>query len=272
MGFSFSIFYTFIGLPVARLTDKGQRNIILAVGVATWSLATAFCGIAQNFWQFFCGRVMVGAGESVNGPAAYSMLSDYFPSEKLPRAFSVLWIGGIIGGGISTLLNAFLIYKLQGLPPFEVPVIGIIRWWQVIFIAVGLPGLIVAFLLSRLPEPPRHGLDTGMPRNVPLFDVARYIFRDKLAVFGPLLGSQVIGAFGFGGAMWMAAFYQRSYGWSLPQVALLSGLSQTVTMLAGLWFGVKLSEYLAKRGMPTPISRSWSGSGCWACPPRSWRR
>ncbi|HZL92161.1 MAG TPA: MFS transporter, partial [Vicinamibacterales bacterium] len=93
MGFAFTFFYAIFGLPVARLVDRHSRKHILAAGVAIWSLMTAFCGLAGNFWQLFLARVGVGVGETTSGPSAYSLLSDYFPPEKLPRAIAGMNLG-----------------------------------------------------------------------------------------------------------------------------------------------------------------------------------
>ncbi len=116
LGFAFVVFYTFIGLPLSRFVDTKTRKYILAAGIAVWSVSTACCGLAQNFIQLFMARVMIGAGESINGPATYSMITDFFPPDKLARPFAVLQIGFISGQGLSLLLGAFVIQMLVSVP------------------------------------------------------------------------------------------------------------------------------------------------------------
>jgi MFS family permease len=84
-GFAFVFFYVLLGLPIARLADRYSRRLIIGIGIAFWSVTTALSGIAQSFQQLFWARVVVGAGESSLAPATYSILTDSFPRDKLPR-------------------------------------------------------------------------------------------------------------------------------------------------------------------------------------------
>jgi MFS family permease len=249
LGLSFALFYTFVGLPMARFVDRNSRKTILGLGVAVWSAATAFCGIAQNFWQLFAARVFVGAGEAVNGPAVYSMISDYFPKEKLPRAIAVMQIGSLAGGGFSLLFGAVLIYFVSDIPDIHVPLIGVIRWWQLVFIAIGLPGLVVAALVSTVPEPARRQLPgQATQANVKLRTVFRYLFTEW-RIYGPMFGGLAVGALGSGAQAWMIVFYFRTYGWGPAKAAAITGPIQMAAMLFGLFVGVWLSEryFKAKR-------------------------
>ncbi|MCM3755427.1 MFS transporter, partial [Bacillus licheniformis] len=88
-GFAFSLFYAVMGLPVAYLADRYARPRIISLGIALWSVATAACGLSQQFVQMFVARMGVGVGEAALSPGAYSMLADYFPKEKLGRAVAV---------------------------------------------------------------------------------------------------------------------------------------------------------------------------------------
>ena len=90
MGFAFAIFYVTMGVPIARLADRYSRRTIIAAGIFLWSLATAACGLARSFLQLFTARVFVGVGEATLTPAAYSMIADYFPPERLGRAIGRL--------------------------------------------------------------------------------------------------------------------------------------------------------------------------------------
>ncbi|MCZ6517979.1 MAG: MFS transporter, partial [Gammaproteobacteria bacterium] len=79
MGLAFAIFYALMGLPIGRLSDRYNRRSIIAAGIFMWSLMTATCGLARNFWELFLARVGVGVGEATLSPAAYSMIADSFP-------------------------------------------------------------------------------------------------------------------------------------------------------------------------------------------------
>lgn len=157
IGFAFILFYVFIGLPVARWADVGTRRTIIGIGIGLWSAMTALCGLANNFWQLFVCRVGTGVGESFNGPATYSMLADYFPPQKLPRAIAVVNFGFMLGSGLALVIGGVVIHFLQNVPPVVLPVIGALRSWQMAFLLVGLPGLAVAALVFTLKEPVRRG-------------------------------------------------------------------------------------------------------------------
>ena len=88
-GLAFSIFYTTLGMPLARLADQTHRRNLMAIGVAFWTAMTSACGLARSFWTLFMARVGVGVGEAALSPAAFSLLSDYFPPQRLARAISV---------------------------------------------------------------------------------------------------------------------------------------------------------------------------------------
>src|SRR5579863_5945908 len=161
LGFAFACFYVILGLPIARLADSRSRRTIVGVGIAIFSLMTALCGFAQNFWQLFLCRVGVGVGEACNGPATFSMLADLFPPTKLPRAISVLNFGFFVGLGVSLLIGGTVVHLVSVLPPLTLPLVGTLRSWQYTFFIVGIPGLIIAALFSTIIEPIRRGRITG---------------------------------------------------------------------------------------------------------------
>ena len=96
-GFAFAIFYSVLGVPIARLADRTNRKTLITVGVVLWSVMTAACGLTKTYWQLFLMRVGVGVGEATLSPAAYSMMADYFPPKKLARAIGVYAMGLIHG-------------------------------------------------------------------------------------------------------------------------------------------------------------------------------
>ncbi|MGH8148800.1 MAG: MFS transporter, partial [Steroidobacteraceae bacterium] len=242
LGPAFALFYTFIGIPAARYIDRNRRTIILAIGLGVWSIATASCGIAQGFWQLFACRVGVGAGEAVNGPAVFSLIADSFPKERLPRAIAVMQLGVVAGGGFSLLIGGFVIALLLALPPIALGGVIVIHSWQLVFIAVGLPGLAVALLLrTTVREPPRRGLEAVGALKVPLLSVVAYLAR-KWTVFAPMFGGLTLGALAVGAQSWLPAFYQRTYGWRPAEIGMVLGVMQLIAMPIGLFIGVRLAE------------------------------
>jgi MFS family permease len=254
LGFSVVLFYVLIGIPAARLVDRHNRKWLLTLSITVWSAATAACGMAQTFWQFFAARVGIGTGESINGPLAYSLLADYFPPDKLPRAIAIYNVGFQGGTALSLLLGAFMIHILAGLPTIQVPLLGTVRDWQVVFILAGFVGLPIALLVAGIAEPARRGTagfamkKETRPGGASLRDVLGYLLENR-RVYGPIfLGLCLTSMHMFGLAAWSAAFYGRTYGWSPATVGLYAGLLNLGLALPALGGAVWFNDLLRKRG------------------------
>ena len=155
-GFTFAAFYAVMGLPIARLIDRGNRRIVLAVGIAMWSLATAAGGLANEYWHLVAARIGVAVGEAVLIPGAVSLLADLFSPDKRGRAMGVFGAGGPVGAGVGLLAGGVLLGMFTA-SPAVLPFVGAITPWQATFIAVGLPGVVIALLMLGVPEPRRTG-------------------------------------------------------------------------------------------------------------------
>ena len=255
LGFAFVMFYVVLGIPIARLADVKSRRLIIGIGIAVWSAMTAACGLAQNYWQLFAARIGVGVGEACNGPATFSMLSDYFPREKLAKAAAVLSIGFFIGSGIALIVGGQVVQLVSGMPDIAVPLIGTIHSWQVAFIAVGLPGLFIAALIRTVEEPRRRGLIAPLPgapvqkaRALPIRDIFRYLFDDWKS-YGPMYaGMGLRSMVAFGASAWLPTFFIRTYGWTAPQVGMALGVILLTISPLGLLAGGFLAEWYAKKG------------------------
>ena len=155
-GMAFDVFYALAGIPLARWADRHDRCRLIAIGVALWSAMTVCCGLATNFWQLFLARAGVGIGEAALVPATFSLLADLFPRPLLARANSVFLLGAAVGAGAALLAGAHLLALLHG-TQVDVPVFGRLDDWQVTFVAVGLPGLLLSLLLFvSVREPARR--------------------------------------------------------------------------------------------------------------------
>ncbi len=243
------LFYAFVAVPASRYVDIWPRNILMTAGIAVGSLMTSLCGLAQNFVQLFIARMGLGLGGLVNGPATYSMMADYFPRERLPRAIAVLQIGYICGGGIALIAGGAVVQLVSQLPNFTVPFIGTIHDWQLVFIFVGLPGLLIALLMRTVPEPARRGRITkNLTKAVPLRDVVKYLYEHRV-LYGPqflAMGLSVIESLGT--ANWQPVFFQRTYHWTAAEAGYFIGLGQLIAGPIGLVVGTWLTEHFVRKG------------------------
>src|SRR5438093_11262774 len=99
-------------------------------GISLWSIMTAFCGVASNYWTLFVGRVGVGIGETVLSPASYSLIGDCFPRKRLGVAIGAYSLGSVAGGGASLIVGSFVIERLERLGPVALPLLGLVQPWQ----------------------------------------------------------------------------------------------------------------------------------------------
>jgi MFS family permease len=247
MGFAFTFFYAVLGLPVARLVDRKSRKLIMTAGIAIWSVMTMFCGLATNFWHLFIARMGLGVGETTSGPSAYSMLSDYFPPQRLPRAIAFMQVGFVLGTGLAMILGAWIIDFVAANPDLSLPLVGHLRGWQMVLMLVGFPGLAVAAVMASVREPRRRGGAQTEP--TPIAAIFRFILAHKLVYLPLFIGMGLRTAQMFGMQMWGPAFYGRTFGWSPSQVGYVSGLSIFVAMPIGLALGSWLAERYWKKGM-----------------------
>jgi MFS family permease len=239
------IFYVLVGIPMARLVDIYPRKIVLACGIAVIGGITALGGLAQSFTQLFSSRMLVGAGGSAHAPGSYSMLADYFPPGKLPRAIGLLQLGFIGGNTLGIFLGGQLISLVSAWP--------VIHWmglttygWQWVLMMVGAPGLLISGLLLLAKEPPRRGTAAhGQPLS------PRHVLeelRSRRRIYVPMfVGLALSATQSVGLQAWRAPFLIRTYGWTEAQIGRWMGLVFLVSSLTGALFGTLFVERLAKR-------------------------
>lgn len=156
-GAAFAVFYALFGIPLGRLADNWNRVRLLSIGLALWSLMTALSGFARNQIELTLARMGVGIGEATASPTAYSLISDYFPKRQRATALAIYSSGLYIGGGVSLFIGALIVQAWNNAYPDGGPLnlVG----WQAAFLAVGIPGILVALWVSSLREPVRGAMD-----------------------------------------------------------------------------------------------------------------
>lgn len=152
-GTAFAIFYSLFGIPLGRLADNWHRVRLLAIGLALWSAMTALSGMAKNGVQLAVARIGVGVGEATCSPCAYSLLSDYFAREKRATVLAIYASGGTLGAGLAYALGGAIVSGWNQAFPGGGP-LGL-AGWQAAFMAVGLPGMLLACWVATLREPLR---------------------------------------------------------------------------------------------------------------------
>lgn len=251
-GIAFALFYTLMGIPIARLADVSNRRAIIAAGVFLWSLMTALCGLAKSFGQLFAARIGVGVGEAALSPPSYSLFSDYFPPGKVTRAIAVFTGGSFLGAGLAYIIGGYVVDFVTGLDVVEVPVFGQIRAWQMAFIVVGLPGILLALLVLSLREPVRRGLledqPGAVPQSIPIKEIIAFLRKNRRTYGHHMIGVSMFVMLAYAILAWTPAFFIRKYDWTPGEVGLVYGSMLLIFGTSGVVGAGWMADALRRRG------------------------
>jgi len=246
-GFAFAIFYTLVGIPIARLADRSSRRPIISASAIAWSFACAACGFAHSFWQLFLGRIGVGVGEAGLSPAAYSILADLFPQRRLALPMSVYTSAIYIGAGLSLIIGGAVIGAASHWALPDLPVLGIMRPWQMTFVVVGLPGLALGGLMWTVTEPARR-LAGPAAADQSISATVVHLRRHSRAYTGYILGFTLISVIYNVAVAWGPTFLIRRLKVGTPEAGFLLGLVILIGGVGGVVLGGILADWLRKRG------------------------
>jgi MFS family permease len=185
-GTAFALFYALFGVPLAKLADGWHRVRTLSLGLSLWSALTACSGLAGHFAQLALARVGVGVGEASAAPAAFSILQDYFPKRQRATALALYSCGIYLGSGASLMIGGGIVAAWDRLAASAAGAPFALKGWQAAYLAVGLPGLLLALLLLLTVREPVRGAIDGQPQP-PAPDPFRAALRELGALF-PLFG------------------------------------------------------------------------------------
>jgi predicted MFS family arabinose efflux permease len=231
-GFAFMIVHSVVGIPIARWADRGDRRLVLTLGLVVWSALTAASGLARNFVMLLFLRMGVGIGEAAGSPASHSMISDYFPPHRRATALAVYAMGVYVGIMFGYIAAGW---------------IGEHFGWRLTFLIVGAPGLLIALLFYlTVDEPPRA--TTALSH--PLGEVLRYLFA-KRAYVALLAAASFHAAAAYCIAHWAPTFLLRVHGMSLAEIGISLGLVTGFSGAAGAIAGGVVSDRLSQ------ANRAW---------------
>ena len=251
-GLSFALFYTVMGLPLGRLADKRNRRNLIAVCVLVWSIFTGLCSAAKSFWTLFLTRIGVGVGEAGLSPAAYSLIADYFPNERLGVALSIYYMGVFLGSSVALLVGGVVVDTLARTPILTLPLLGAIASWRVTFLLVGVPGLLFAMLVYTVREPLRRDLlraADGRATELSFGQAVAEMRRRWTSLLGLALVTVFQSMCAYALTAWAPTFFIRVHGWTAGQSGrALAWILGTVGCL-GMYLGGVLSDRWLKRGV-----------------------
>lgn len=230
-GLAFSLFYAALGIPLARLAERFNRVGIIATVTALWSVMTMLSGAAGSFVQLLLCRMGVGVGEAGFTPALVSMISDRFPPERRAAVFSLIAVGVPLGGALAAIVGGAVAQAFG---------------WRMAFLAVGLPGLLLATLLYwTVPEPPRDMAASAA--DTPSFGAVLRRLGKSPAFLHLTCGSGLVGLVGFGLNLFLIPLLVRRHGMDLRQAGLAFALSFSLATAIGTTIGGFLADALGRR-------------------------
>ena len=235
LGPAFAIFYTGLGIPIARLADRRSRRLILSLSFVAWSAMTALAGFARTGFQLAATRVGVGIGEAGGTAPAHSLISDYFPPERRAFAFGVFQQGVYIGQMLGLMVGALLVGEVG---------------WRMTFVIVGLPGLALALLLYATVRDPVRGAFDPAPSAPAETPAMREVFAHlwRLPTFRLLmLGAGIASFGGTGFGFWLPVLFERAHGMTPLQVGMQLGPVMAVSGSVGALFAGWLTDRLGQR-------------------------
>jgi predicted MFS family arabinose efflux permease len=222
-GTAFALFYTLLAIPLAMLADRRDRSWIISVGLFFWSLMTAVCGLATNFWQLFAARMGVGVGEAAGVAPAYSLISDLYPAEQRARALAIFSLGIPFGSALGVLFGGLLAAQVD---------------WRFAFLAIGFAGVLFAPLFKWVVRDPGHGRSDEAPRGeVPKLGAVFRLLAGKPSFWFLSFGAGTASLVAYGLAFWIPSFLARSYQLEIVDRSLIYAAIAGFGGAAGIWFG-----------------------------------
>lgn len=229
-GLSFALFYVILGIPIARLADRGNRRNVVAIAVVAWSAMTALCGLAQNYIQLVLARIGVGVGEAGCSPPAHSMISDYFSENQRATALSVYSMGIYIGILFGFSLGGWLDANYG---------------WRIAFLALGLPGVLFAMFFFFTVKEPKRTTVADAANSLSFWRVTKQLLQKRSFVYLAFAaGLHSFGTYALGN--WLPSFLERLHGLSKADIGLYAGLILGIAGATGTLLGGYLADKLGK--------------------------
>jgi MFS family permease len=251
-GLAFALFYTLMGLPLGRLVDTYSRRNLIVVSVVVWSIFTSLCAAAKGYSSLFLTRIGVGIGEAGLSPAAYSLISDCFPKERMGTAISVFYFGLFLGSSLALLVGGMAVDGLARTPTVTVPLLGAIASWRVTFLIVGIPGALFALLAFTIREPVRRNMllsSGGVPVKTSFKEALTQMGLRWQSVVGIPVGMIFQATCTFAVSNWVPVYFLRVHGWTATQTGKMLASIMILFACSGMYIGGILSDRWQKRGV-----------------------
>ena len=251
-GFSFALLYVVAAVPIAWIADFGNRTRVITIGIVCWTLATFFCGLATSFILLFAARTFVGLGEATLAPSGYSLMGDYFQKEKVGLAVSCLTGAGFLGGGLAYIIGGQIIGMLNQVDSYTLPLLGTVQPWQLAFMVVAIPGLLLVLLMMFVREPPRSSPIAAdlvkLKAKESFAALFNYIHHNLRLFAGLFIGLALMASATFSIMNWMPEYMSRSFDWGPKKFGNTFGTIILFTSPSGVFAGGLIASFWMQKG------------------------
>jgi MFS family permease len=246
-GYAFSVLNGLFIIPFGWYCDRKNRRNVLIFGITLWGLSTIASGFTTTFTQLVITRMGLGIGEAALSPAAFAMISDYFPKSKRGAAVGMYGIGGFGGIGLSYLIGGAVLAGFRGVDTVALPLVGQTSVWHAAFIVVGLITLVLAMLMTTVTEPPRLGsAEKAVAGEKPFFGH----LKDHWGAFALVMGGYIcLGILAIGWFAWLPSYFIRVFHMQPIQAGIQVGWTTTIAGVTGAVVGGYIADWMMKRGV-----------------------
>jgi MFS family permease len=245
LGPAFAICFGLCGYPLGWATDRFSRRKVVFGGIVFWSIATVATGLAKTFPFLFAARMGVGAGEAGLQPAAYSLIADKFPKERMTTALSIFGMGPKVGTAFAFAVGGWVIAYSAAHEGMVLPLIGEVNSWRLAMLLIGAPGILLAFLAFTFSEPSRKNHVKPAASDVSVF---RYMGQNKPLFISLLVGFAFAAVAAASLVSWVPTYITREFGWTPKEYAPIMGVVNIISASSILFKGV-IIDWLYKRGV-----------------------
>lgn len=246
-GYSFSVFNGLMIIPFGWYCDRKTRRNVLIFGIALWALSTIASGFTTTFTQLVVTRMGLGIGEAALSPAAFSLISDYFPKARRGAAVGVYGIGGFGGIGLSYLIGGAVLATFRGVDRVELPLVGATSVWHAAFIVVGFVTLLLALLLTTIREPPRLA---SHPQAIAADGPFMAHLKQHWGAFALVMIAYIcLGILAIGWFAWLPSYFIRVFKMPPIQAGVQVGWVTTVAGVTGAVAGGYIADWMMRRGL-----------------------
>jgi MFS family permease len=245
LGPAFAICFGLCGYPLGWMTDRFSRRGVIFGGIVFWSAATIMTGLSKTFPFLFASRMGVGAGEAALQPAAYSLIADKFPKERMTTALSIFGMGPKVGTAFAFAVGGWVIAYSASHDGMVLPIVGELTSWRLAMVLIGVPGILLALLAFTFKEPARKNHVKPATDGVNVF---KYMGQNKPLFISLLLGFAMAAVAAASLVSWVPTYITREFGWTPKEYAPIMGIINVISASSILFKGV-IIDWLYKRGV-----------------------